>query len=118
MTMSNDFLLDLFETDEQGLRGIFQNFGIGQNRSGNEQRIGTSLFQPAFKKFLGKLTNELDTQGAPQTKFRDFIGNQSSFNFDRELLKSSDRSFSDAGVLGRAGTTFDFGQSRQQPRGY
>ena len=114
MTMSNDFLLDLFETDEQGLRGIFQNFGIGGNRSGNEQRIGTSLFQPAFNKFLGQITNELDTQGAPQTKFRDFVRDKSTFNFDREMLKSRDFSFSNANVLGRAGTTFDFGQNQQQ----
>ena len=119
MTMSNDFLLDLFETDEQGLRGIFQNFGVGQNRSANETRLSQSMFQPLFSQFLGQHVNEMSNL-QPQgnvTKFRDFVGNQSKFNFDRELLKSTDRSFSDAGVLGRSGTTFDFGQSQQQ-RGY
>jgi hypothetical protein len=114
MTMSNDFLLDLFETDEQGLRGIFQNFGVGQNRTGAQQKIGTSLFQPVFNKFLGQITNELDTGGAPQTKFRDFVQDKGMFNFDRELLKSTDRSFSDAGVLGSGGTQFNFGQSQQR----
>ena len=118
MTMQNDFLLDLLETDEQGLRGIFQNFGIGRGRSLDEQRIGASLFQPVFNQFLGQITEEISAGGAPSTKFRDFVSGAGNFDFDRELLRSNDRSFSNAGVLGRAGTSFDFGQSPQQFRGF
>jgi len=117
---TNDFLLDLFETDEQGLRGIFQNFGVGGGKSSDETRISNSMFQPLFSKFLGQHVGEMRNlqPDANVTKFRDFVGNKSSFNFDKELLKSNDRSFSDASVLGRAGTSFDFGQSQQQPRGF
>ena len=117
-TQSNDFLLDILETDEQGLRGIFQNFGIGQGRSQNEQRIGNSLFQPIFGSFLGQIANELQqgagSEGGPElSNFRNFVGQ--NFDFDRSLLQSNDRSFSNQNVLGRAGTQFDFGQQGQQP---
>ena len=113
---NNDFLLDLFETDEQGLRGIFQNFGVGAGRSTRATRISQSMFQPLFNQFLGKHVGEMSNLSPDKnvTKFRDFVGNQSTFNFDKEALKSTDRSFSDASVLGRAGTMFDFGQGKSQ----
>lgn len=114
--MDNDFLLDLFETDEQGLRGIFQNFGVGGGRSANETRISQSMFQPLFSQFLGQHVKELGNLQPDQnvTKFRDFVGNKQFFNFDRELLKSNDRTFGNQNVLGRGGTAFDFGQSQQR----
>ena len=116
MTMSpEDFLLGVFEQDEQGKRGIFQNFGIGQGRSALEQDFGQTLFQPMFNRYLGGLASELDDpEGGKLTSFKQFIENPMNFNFEREFLKGSGTGFSNQAQLGRGGTQFDFGQSRQQ----
>ena len=109
MTMSNsDFLLDIFEGTDRGERGIFQQFGIGSDRSREEQRAGQGLFQPIFNNFLGDLAGQIG-RGETPTGFRQFLQNN-NFNFDRELLQTNTGQ-SNQSVLGRAGTTFDFGQA-------
>ena len=116
MTMSpEDFLLGLFEEDEQGKRGIFQHFGIGQGRSALEQDFGQTLFQPLFNRYLGGLASELaEPGGGKMTSFKQFTQNPANFNFDREFVKGSGTAFSNQAQLGRGGTQFDFGQAKQQ----
>ena len=110
----DNFLLNILEADPQGLRGIFQQFGIGQGRSTQENKFGQTLFQPFFNQFLGGITKEISETGRASegNTFRNFLGQ--NFDFNREFLKGSGSGFSNSNVLGRGSTQFDFGQSRPQ----
>ena len=109
-----DFLLGIFEQDEQGKRGIFQQFGIGQGRSALENEFGQTLFQPLFNRYLGGLAGELgDPSNTQMTSFKKFTQNPANFDFNREFVRGSGSAFSNERMLGRSGTQFDFGQSNQ-----
>ena len=111
---NRDFLLDVLEGTDRGERGIFQQFGIGSGRSISDQRAGEALFQPVFNRFLGDLAGQI-SRGETPGGFRQFL-QSNNFDFDRELLRSNTGQ-SNQNVLGRAGTMFDFGQTRPQ-RGF